>query len=377
MMLSSRDRGPNWQVENFLRSAFSHPRQPAVVAVKVDSSGKSVVNANPPKCKPYKLPLPGDKSIPEKYFGRNLEMMRRYSDAGYGIQFWSVDEARSCCQDCIKSERFTHSWSVKDKAFRGGDWHPGPHGHYLAGQVLAYSYGRLFLEAARAFAALKASGADLDPGKLGPAAPAGPLPAPQTKPCADEPMCLQADTRCYTTFEPKGGQDLDLASFVAAPPTRFNETRPALPTPCGQPLHGRQACLDYHGLDRWIGGIWPLDEKAVLSKGVPAGYLDRKWCLLGRAASGPLRLDLNAPRAGPGLRVCHASGDFGKYPNGLNAQVQTYQFRINGKDVLAQQVSEDTSLCAKIDISVEAGPFELEISAPSDQLIAISHVILP
>lgn len=180
-------------------------------------------------------------------------------------------------------------------------WHPGPGGHELRGNILAYHYLTLLAGALQdcvdALEAAAQAGGDSTTKimqKLMEAPP--PIAMPPPKECEPE-LCLHPH-HCLMTFEPKAEGDL-LEALVK-----------------GQDVSS-QRLMSGEGADnsKWHVELFETDSSAVAyARGLGLVYLDLKFILKGTSQAGPITFAINKKHEGY-LFICSPPGLWGHLPD--------------------------------------------------------------
>jgi len=349
--------GPHF-LERFMRSAYSHKNQPAVINI----------HGNMQSCN-------GDWGGQDGQWD-TYNLFKHYN--GFGLNWWYLEQAVSTSEGnkaCSQDPSFGGKAMMgEDKKIAHYGWHPGPHGHYFIGMSIAYSYAYVFIEALEEYIELTA-----DTEKMRKLESLISLDNPfKTLP----PLFInsegfwntEANLECYTVFEPKGSPGMDITKFVVE--GKVHDTRPTLPTPCDPA--GGQKCLHMADFDSWYVGIWPMDESIAAENNPKAHYADVKWTFMGRKGSGLLTFEFYAQTDHDEILICHPPGGFGHIDGGIEVDWNQYDVKIDGNKA---EVKETVGgICSVFKQKYSKGNFRITID-PSNlstgKLLAISHILLP
>jgi hypothetical protein len=246
-----------------------------------------------------------------------------------------------------------HHLMVEDKV-GSKPWHPGPHGHQLAADILAFEYLQI-LEDIMNEAELILPATQIE------------LPEPLFKGTLDVPL----DLNCWTTFEPKSMSNFDLA-------LKASENQ-IVHSAFSDEIIFKTVEADSAGLlepSLWNHILWPYDTRAVVRVlNESLGMLDRKYVLSGCHSSGDLMLNLDFTQEGP-LILCEPKNGATGYPQRYSHLYGSAHILIDG--VETEMIPTAAYPCYISPEKYSKGPHVLDVSVfTPETCIGLTHVIVP
>jgi len=346
-------------LEQFMRSAYSHKNQPAVINI-----AGNMVGCSGPEWEDFVASW-------------NINGLFVHYN-GFGLNWWDITLAIAQSEGqkaCLMDPAFSPKGMMgDDKQISNFGWHPGPHGQYFIGMSIAYSYAHVFLEALEEYIELTA---DTERIKKLEFLSSLDNPTKQLPTILEEHhfkgiWMTEANIACYTLFEPKGMAGMDPMKYVVD--GKVQETRPTLPTPCD--AMGGQKCIHMPDFNSWYVGIWPPDEHKATENKPKAHYADFKWNFMAKKGSGPLTFEFCTPTDNDEIMLCHPP-DAHAHPE-IESDWNQYDVKIDGNTAKLKEVFH--AVCGIFQQTYKKGNFKITID-PSNlsvgKLLSISHILFP
>lgn len=251
-------------IELFFKSAGSIGSKPALLLL--DSSPTAFVS-------PYQR----RRFYKRQFEYSNKDILKEFGEH-YGAHFMSIPETLGNISPLNDSDLFKRTILKSrlyedDKMFGHKPWHPGPHGHMLTGQIIALNYLNIMIETAsemiKGVKWFNSKNVNLD-----------------TSFVASNDFTSFSNSpklQCATSYEPILQQEMHLSNFVTS---SLVDDRHLL---LDEQFSGLNPTIDMHS---WHLGAHGSHLFNAMHKSLTAGYLDRKWSLIGKPENDPLVLQL-------------------------------------------------------------------------------------